>query len=83
MRAEEARALLRAQPFRPFTVHTPDGAAISVWHPDFTLLSPDGRTMWVYQRDYSCDMLDVMLITRFSFGPPGDTPQSAPQPGAA
>jgi hypothetical protein len=63
---------LKARPFRPFTLHTPDGAAIAFWHPDFAILSPDGRTLWVYQRDYACDMLDVMLISRFSFTAPED-----------
>jgi len=25
-------------------------------------LSPDGRTLYAYQKDMSCDMIDVMLI---------------------
>ena len=70
MRVEDVRGLLKANPFRAFTVYTSDGGAIPVWHPDFGLLSPDGRTLWVYQREYSCEMLDVMLLTRFSFDPP-------------
>jgi hypothetical protein len=81
---DELRTLLKARPFRPFTLYTNDGATIPVWHPDFALLSPDGRTLWVYQRDYACDMLDVMLIPRFSFTAPDHAPQAdAQQPGAA
>lgn len=69
MRLEEIRSVLRARPFRPFTMYTPDGGAIPVWHGDFALLSPDGRTMTVYQRDSSFNIVDVMLITRFAFDP--------------
>jgi len=85
MRVEELRTLLKAREFRPFTLHTPDGAAVYVWHPDFALLSPDGRTLWVYQRDYSCEMLDVMLITRCSVpaAPAPPSTEGAPQAGAA
>jgi hypothetical protein len=85
MRIDELRALLKARPFRPFTIYTPDGGAIPVWHPDFALLSPDGRTLWVYQRDYSCEMIDVMLAARFSFNAPDAAPPAdgAAQPGAA
>jgi hypothetical protein len=85
MRAEELRTLLKAQPFRPFTLHTADGHAVPIWHQDFALLSPDGRTLWVYQRDYSCEMFDVMLIPRFSIpSPESDSPtRPTEQPGAA
>ncbi len=85
MRVEELRTLLKARPFRPFTVYATDGTAIPVWHPDFALLSPDGRTLWVYQRDYSCDLLDVMLIPRFSLAAPDSAPpaEGTPQSGAA
>ena len=81
MRIEELRQLLRANPFRPFTVYTADGSAVPVWYPDFALLSPDGRTLWVYQRDYSCDLLDVMLIPRFSLGPPPATAEGTSPAG--
>ena len=85
MRVEELRTLLKARPFLPFTVYATDGTAIPVWHPDFALLSPDGRTLWVYQRDYSCDLLDVILIPRFSLAAPDSAPpaEGAPQSGAA
>lgn len=78
---DQIRELLRVRPFRQFQVYTPDGASIPIWHPDFAYLSPDGRTLFVYQRDYSFNMLDVMLLPRFEFGvPPPEEPQSHPLP---
>lgn len=73
MHREELRKLLSVIPFRPFRVYTTDGTAIPVWHPDFAYLSPDGRTLFVYQRDYNFDMLDVALIPRFAFDRPADS----------
>ena len=81
MRVEEVRRLLRANPFRPFTVYTPDGGGIPVWHQDFALLSPDGRTMTVYQRNSAFDIIDVMLLTRFSFDPPPAPVEETSQAG--
>lgn len=80
MHRDQLRTLLRARPFRPFRVFTTDGAAIPVWHQDFAYLAPDGRTLFVYQRDYNFDMLDVALIPRFAFDArPGDD-TSEPRP---
>jgi hypothetical protein len=67
MHREELRKLLRDRPFRPFRVYTTDDTEIPVWHPDSAYLSPDGRTLFVYQRDYDFNMLDVALIPRFAF----------------
>ena len=64
MRTEQLRDLLRAQPFRPFTIHLPEGRAVQVVHHDFALLSPDGRTLVAYGPDSSFDVIDVMLIAR-------------------
>lgn len=76
MHRDQIREVLRTHPFRPFHVYTPDGAAIAVWHPHFAYLSPDGRTLFIYQRDYSFNMFDVMLLTRFEFGPPPPASQA-------
>jgi hypothetical protein len=83
MHREELRKLLSSTSFRSFRVYTTDGTPIPVWHPDFAYLSPDGRTLFVYQRDYTFDMLDVSLIPRFSFDQPADAngaPEPAPPP---
>jgi hypothetical protein len=87
MHRDELRNLLRESPFRPFRVYTPDGTAIPIWHPDFAYLSPDGRTLFVYQRDYSFNMLDVALLPRFAFDSPpagsANGAQATPPPTAA
>ncbi|HJZ90734.1 MAG TPA: hypothetical protein VKE40_07645 [Gemmataceae bacterium] len=64
MQRDELKTLIRARPFQPFTIHLPEGRHVPVVHHDFALLAPDGRTLWVYQSDRSCDMIDVMLIAR-------------------
>jgi hypothetical protein len=82
MRQEQVRELLRAQPFRPFTIHLPEGRTVQVVHHDFALLSPDGRTLLAYGPDSSFNMIDVMLIASIHVGgpPEGPTPPAAPTP---
>jgi hypothetical protein len=70
MRLEQLRGLITAQPFRPFTIHLPEGRAVPVVHHDFALLAPDGRTLFAYGPDLSFNMIDVMLITSIQIGPP-------------
>jgi hypothetical protein len=64
MTVEKIRDLLRASPFRSFEVHTPDGRAFKVPHPDFAMLSGTGRLLHVArpQTDEE-DIIDVALIT--------------------
>jgi hypothetical protein len=69
MRTEQVRKLLTAQPFRPFTVHLPEGRSVSVVHHDFALLSPDGRTLVAFGADDAADIIDVMLIGSIQLGP--------------
>jgi hypothetical protein len=38
MTANEIREIVRAQPFRPFTIYMDDGASYTVEHPDGVLL---------------------------------------------
>jgi len=63
MRIQELRELRDATPFRPFSIHLADGRAIPVFHRDFVMSSPNGRTVIVYRRDSSFDIVDVMLVT--------------------
>ncbi len=75
MRIEQLKNMLRAQPFRPFTIHLPEGRSVPVVHHDFALLSPDGRTLFAYGPDSSFNMIDVMLIASIEFGPPPPGPE--------
>jgi hypothetical protein len=83
MQKHEIKDLLRAQPFRPFKIHLPEGRSVDVVHHDFTLLSPDGRTLLAYGPDNSFNMIDVMHITSIEFGPPAQPTAGSPANGPA
>ena len=70
MSAEELRRRMTATPFKLFTVNVADGRRIPVVGRDFILISDSGRVVTVIQRDDSFDVLDCLLITGLSFGPP-------------
>jgi hypothetical protein len=64
MTVEKIRTLLRATPFQSFEVHTPDGGAFQVPHPDFAMLSGTGRLLHVARPESDQeDIIDVALIT--------------------
>ncbi len=63
MTIQQLRAVHRAMPFSPFTVHMADGRAFDVPHPDFLSMSPTGRTVIIYQQDDEFSILDLLLMT--------------------
>ncbi len=63
MTAEQFRATLHLQPFRPFAIRMADGRSFQVSHPDFVAQSPSGRTVIVFQPDESYSVLDLLLMT--------------------
>jgi hypothetical protein len=78
MVAEELRRYVTANPFRPFVLNVADGRQVPVAGRDFILISPTGRTLHVYQRNESFDVLDTMLVTGISFdAPPVDSTTTA------
>ncbi len=72
MTSDQLRQMLRAKPFRPFSIHLADGREILVKHSEFVLIAPSGRTAIVYQPDDSFDIVDVLLVTTLS-SPPAQT----------
>ena len=78
MRTETLQHTVRAQPFRPFVIHLPEGRTVPIVRRDFALLSPNGRTLLAYEPDDSFNMIDVMRISSVQVGPP-----AAPAGGAA
>lgn len=64
MTVDKIRSLLLARPFEAFNVHTPDGRAFHVPHPEFAMLSGTGRLLHVsrLQTDHE-DVIDIALIT--------------------
>jgi hypothetical protein len=72
MTVEKIRSLLRATPSQSFDVHTPDGRAFHVPHPDFAMLSGTGRLLHVARpTSDEEDVIDVALITSVAI--PGTT----------
>lgn len=63
MTIEKIRSLCHAEPFRPFSVHLPDGRRVEVEHPDFVALSPTGRLMIVLHADDSESVVDMLLVS--------------------
>jgi hypothetical protein len=64
MTVEKIRSLLRATPFQSFEVHTPDGRAFQIPHPDFAMLSGTGRLLHVARPESDQeDIIDIALIT--------------------
>ena len=82
MQKKEIRDLLRAQPFRPFKVHLPEGRQVEIFHHDFALLSQDGRTLVAYGPDRSLNIIDVMLISSCELGPQPDSTEP-PKPASS
>jgi len=68
MTATAINNFIRAQPFKPFTMHLSDGRAIPVKHHDFILLSPAGRTAHVYVSDEDFEIVDVLLVLSLTPG---------------
>ena len=77
MSAEELRRRMTAVPFSAFSVNVNDGRRLPVVGQDFIRISLSGRVVEVYQIDGSFDVLDCLLITGLSFGPPQPAAQDA------
>jgi hypothetical protein len=64
MHADELKKLLKATPFKPFTVDMPSEKAFQIPHSDFAFITPNGRTLIVAYGGGGVDLLDIPLITR-------------------
>ncbi len=63
MTVEQLRRVHHASPFQPYTIHLADGRALRVPHRDFLATAPSGRTVIVYQKDDSFNIVDLLLVT--------------------
>jgi hypothetical protein len=77
MTVEQFNDVLRAQPFRPFTIHMADGQKFHVQHRDFVSRSPTGRTVIVYGENDRFDILDLLLMTQLEVHPTGQPGEAA------
>jgi hypothetical protein len=62
MTIEQLSTVHHAQPFQPFRIHMADGRAVEVYHPDFLSRSPSGRTVIVYKKDETFEIIDLLLV---------------------
>jgi hypothetical protein len=79
VRTEELSDLVRAVPFRPFTIGLADGSQFTIDHPEWIAFR-GGRTAVVIDRDDRVHLIDVMLALKVSVEPPvtGRAPAAEP-----
>src|SRR6059058_1644325 len=64
MIADEIREHQRATPFEPYTIHTSDGKALYVKHPDYYFITPGGDTVYVFSTETAREIVATINITR-------------------
>jgi hypothetical protein len=62
----DIRKLIGAQPFVPFTIHSADGAELSVPTVDHVAVPPAGGRVFVFGDDEGYEVLSALLISRLS-----------------
>ncbi|MGH7951231.1 MAG: hypothetical protein ACREFE_04845 [Limisphaerales bacterium] len=63
MTIEKIRDLCNAEPFKPFTVHFPDGRSVPVKHPDFVAFFPSGKLLIVTLENDAESVIDPSLVS--------------------
>ena len=70
MSGDELRALLRAEPFQPFTVAMVGKTRVRITNPDWAKVSPDGQTLIAYDADRRFQIISVPHVASITFDPP-------------
>ena len=66
MTAEKVQSMLKAQPFRPFTMTLVDGREFTIDHPEFLWMVPNDRTVVFFERGISDSyftIIDLFLVS--------------------
>lgn len=79
MRSEHLQDVIKAAPFRPFTLCLADGARFTIEHPEWIAFR-GGRTAIVLDQDDRAHFIDVMLALRIDVDPPVTAGSIAPNP---
>jgi hypothetical protein len=58
---QRIKDMIRAQPFRPFTVGLVGGRSFTVKHPEYAAVSVDGREMTLYDED-GAHYIEALMI---------------------
>jgi hypothetical protein len=76
MTGDHLRALLRAEPFQPFTMGMVGKNRVRVDRPDWTMVSPDGETLVTFDAKHSLHLVSVADIASVQFDPPPPEPDA-------
>jgi len=76
MTGDRIRALLRAQPFQPFTLGLADRHQVRVPRADWAMVSPDGQTMVMFDAANSFHMVNVSDVASVLLEPPPPEPDA-------
>jgi len=77
MGGDHLRALLRAEPFRPFTMGLVGKIQVRVPRPDWAMISPGGDTMVVYETTRSAHtFVNTAHVASITFDPPPPVPDA-------
>jgi hypothetical protein len=76
MTGDHLRALLRAEPFRPFTMGLIGKNRVRVHRPDWAMVSPDGETLVTFDSTHSLQIITVAHIASVHFDPPPPEPDA-------
>jgi len=66
---EQIRGLLKATPFRPFSVYLADGRKLTIRHPDFAHVPKLGLFFYFHEGDDFGELVSGLLITSVEFEP--------------
>jgi hypothetical protein len=80
VRAESLEEVIRAVPFRPFSLMLADGTRLAVSHPEWIMLPPGTRTAVHMTPDERVRILDVGLVLGVDVEPPVPAGTPAPSP---
>lgn len=70
MLTNELRSLLRAEPFRIFTVHLTDGTTLSIHHHDYAWLLPSGGELHAEDQEGKVHLIDTAHISKLTYAAP-------------
>jgi len=80
VRSESLREVVRAQPFRPFSLMLADGTRLPVPQPEWVFILPAGRTVIWSDQDERVKLLDVGLLLGVEMDTPVPAGAVAPNP---
>ena len=75
MSIEQFTAAMKAQPFRPFVLHTAAGKEYRVDHPELAMRTSGGRSIVVEDGQHAVAILNLLLIKAITYATPSAASQ--------